>query len=139
MGVILRMLMSFRFCVSLSVILLVTACSPAANASATPSRPAPQLAASSSGVCKAIVALPDPSAAERAFINLAHAALHRLAADPRLNRPSAALVLETMQKVEADFSQPPDVAVLTTDLADLRAAADAALQSLGVFVPPCVL
>jgi hypothetical protein len=49
----------------------------------------------------------------------------------------SARVLEGMEKVEADFSQVPDVAVLTDDLAELHASADAALQALGEEVPAC--
>ena len=115
--------------------LLLSACSPAVSASATPS--APTLGLAASGVCAAIVALPDRSGADRAFINLAHAALHDLAADPRLDRSTAARVLEAMQKVEADFSQSLGVAVLAKDLATLHASADAALQALGAEVPIC--
>jgi hypothetical protein len=116
---------------------MVTACSPAASTSATPSQPALGLAASSSGVCQAIAALPDASAAERTFTNLAHDALHVLAADPRLDRSTSARLLEAKEKVEADFSQSADVAVLADDLAELQTAADAALQAIGVEVPAC--
>jgi hypothetical protein len=119
------------------ITLLLSACSPSASATATPGQPALGLAASSSGVCRAIAALPDLPAAERTFTNLAHDPLHSLAADPRLERSTSARVLEAMEKVEADFSQSPDVAVLTDDLAELHAAADAALQALGAEVPAC--
>jgi hypothetical protein len=95
------------------------------------------LVAASSGLCHALGALPDTPAAGRAFINEAHEALHRLAADPRLARPTAARVLETMQKVEADLASQPDATPLATDLAALRATADAALETLGVEVPTC--
>jgi hypothetical protein len=95
------------------------------------------LTASSSGVCEAIAALPDVSAAQRAFTNVAHDALHGLAADPRLDRPMSARVLEAMRKVEADFERPSGVAVLTGDLTALRVSADAALQALGDVVPTC--
>jgi hypothetical protein len=108
-----------------------------ASAPATPDLPAHGLPASSSGVCKAIAALPDLSAAERAFTHLGHEALHGLAADPRLDRSMSARVLEAMEKVEADFSQSPDITVLTDDLGELHASADAALQALGVQVPAC--
>jgi hypothetical protein len=121
------------------IVLLLGACSPAVSASPTPSQPALGLAASSSGVCEAIAALPDRSAAKRAFVNLAHEALHDLAADPRLDRSMSARVLEAMEKVEADFGQPVDVAVLAGDLAAIHAAADSALQSLGEDVPACAL
>jgi hypothetical protein len=123
--------------VTVWITLLLTACSPIASASATPSQPALGLPASSSGVCQAIAALPDVSAAERAFTNQAHDALHGLAADPRLDRPMSARILEAMEKVEADFGQSSDLAVLTDDLAELHAAADAALRALGVEVPAC--
>ncbi|MGZ8528584.1 MAG: hypothetical protein ACXWWR_07290 [Candidatus Limnocylindrales bacterium] len=95
------------------------------------------LPASSSGVCEAIEALPDQSSARRAFTNLAHDALHDLAADPRLDRSMSARVLEAMTQVEVDFSRPADVAVLTDDLTELHASANAALQALGVDVPAC--
>jgi hypothetical protein len=119
------------------ITLVLSACSPVASGSATPTKPALGLPASSSGVCQAIAALPDMSASERAFTNLAHEALHGLAADLRLDRAISARVLETMATVEADFSQPSAVAVLTDDLANLHASADAALQALGEEVPPC--
>jgi len=119
------------------ITLILCACSPVGGASATPSRPAIGLPASSSGVCQAIAALPDLSAAERAFTNLAHEALHGLAADPRLDRSMSARVLEAMEEVEADFRQTPGVGVLTDDLAKLHTAADGALQALGVEVPAC--
>lgn len=102
-----------------------------------PSQPAPGLAASSVGVCQAIAALPDPAATERVFTNLAHDPLHGLAADPRLDRSMSARVLVAMENVEADFSQSTDVAELTDDLRTLHAAAEAALQVLGLEVPAC--
>jgi hypothetical protein len=116
---------------------VLSACSPAASASATPSQLALGLPASSSGVCQAIAALPDLSASERAFTNLAHDALHGLAADPRLDRAMSARVLEGTERVEADFSHSADATVLTGDLTALHASADAALQALGVEVPAC--
>jgi hypothetical protein len=117
--------------------LLLSACSPTGSGPGTPGQPAIGLSASSAGVCQAIAALPDPAAAERAFTNVAHDSLHGLAGDPRLSRSLSARVLEAMQKVEADFSQTPDVASLSGDLAQLRASADAALQALGEDVPAC--
>jgi hypothetical protein len=119
------------------ITLLLSACSPAVSASATPSQTVLGLSASSSGVCQAIVALPDLPAAEQAFTNVAHDALHRLAADPRLGRSLAARVLEAMQKVEGDFSRSSDVAALTGDLAELRTSADLALRAIGEEVPAC--
>jgi hypothetical protein len=119
------------------IALALSACSPVASASVTPSQPVLGLSASSSGVCQAIAALPDLSAAGRVFTNLAHEALHDLAADPRLGRSMSARVLEAMEKVEADFSQAPDVAVVTDDLAELQASANAALQTVGEEVPAC--
>ena len=129
-------------CLALAASLAIGACSagstPSRLATAQQSESLLGLPASSSGVCQAIVALPDPSAAKRAFSSLAHEALHSLAADPRLGRSMSARVLEAMEKVEADFSQSPDVAVLTDDLTELHASADAALQALGVEVPICL-
>jgi hypothetical protein len=118
------------------IVLVATACSPAAGASATLGPTGSALTASSSGVCEAIVALPDAAAAERAFINVAHQALHGLAADIRLDRPTSARVLETMQRVEADFSG-TDAPSLGRDLAALRVAADSALSAIGEEVPAC--
>lgn len=121
------------------IALAVSACSPLTGASATLSQPALGLPASSSGVCQAIAALPDVSAAQRAFTNVAHDALHGLAADPRLDRSMSAQVLEAMQIVEVDFTQTPDDAVLSEDLANLLAVADAALGDLGEEVPACAV
>jgi hypothetical protein len=93
---------------------------------------------SSSGVCAAIAALPDRSASERAFSNLAHDALHGLAAEPGLSRALSARLLEAMERVEADFRRATDVAALSTDLGELQASTDAALQALDRQVPACV-
>jgi hypothetical protein len=119
------------------IALFLAACSPGASASAVLGQPGSGLTASSSGVCEAIVALPDAAAAQRVFINLAHQALHDLAADNRLDRPLSARVLETMQRVEADFSGAMDAPSLGRDLAALRVAADAALSAIGEEVPAC--
>jgi hypothetical protein len=88
-------------------------------------------------VCQALNALPDVTAAERAFTNVAHEALHGLAADPRLSRSVSARVLEAMQKVEADFSGSTAASALSDDLGDLQASTDAALGALGEEVPAC--
>lgn len=119
------------------ITLMLSACSSVPSMSTPPSQPTPGLTESRSGICQAIAALPDPSAAERAFTNLAHDPLHTLAADARLDRSMAARILEAMEKVEADFTQSPDVAVLTDDLTALLAATDRALEALNVQVPPC--
>ena len=121
----------------LVIALLLSSCSPVAIGSVAPSLGPAGMAAASSGVCEAIQALPDVTAAERAFTNLAHDALHGLAADVRVDRTKAARVLETMQKVEADFSRPPDIPTLTADLEALRASADAALGEIGQAVAGC--
>lgn len=119
------------------IVLVLTACSPLSNASVAPVRTGLGLTGASSGVCEAIGALPDLAAARQAFTNLAHDALHGLAADSRLGRAMSARVLETMEKVEADLGRSADVAVLTDDLAELQASADAALGALGETVPAC--
>jgi hypothetical protein len=121
------------------VALVLTACSPRASASVTSSYAGTALTDGSSGVCQAIVALPDVAAAERSFANVAHEALHSLAAEPGLDRQLAAGILEAMQKVEADFGQspPPAAAALTSDLTSLHESADRALVSLGQTAPPC--
>jgi hypothetical protein len=120
------------------ITLVLSACSPVASGTAGSSPRLVGLSASSTGVCQAIVALPDLSAAERAFNNLAHAALHGLAADPRLERALSARVLEAMARVEADFSRSADAATMTEDLTELRMSADAALRALGLDAPSCV-
>jgi hypothetical protein len=119
-----------------AIAMILAACSPA---SATPGGAGSVLTAASAGVCQAIVALPDVAAAERSFTNVAHEALHGLAAAPGLDRQLEAGILEAMQKVEADFgqSQPLDVAALASDLTTLHESADRALMSLGHVAPPC--
>jgi hypothetical protein len=119
------------------IALVLAACAPASGASATLGPTGSALTASSSGVCQAILSLPDAVAAQRAFINVAHQALHGLAADNRLDRTNSARVLETMQRVEADFSGAADAPSLGSDLAQLQAAADAALGAIGEEVPAC--
>lgn len=119
-----------------AIAMIVAACSPA---SATPGGAGSVLTAASAGVCQAIVALPDVAAAERSFTNVAHEALHGLAAEPGLDRQLAAGILESMQRVEADFGQSPpaDIAALTSDLTTLHESADRALVSIGETAPPC--
>jgi hypothetical protein len=119
--------------------LLLTACLPAASlpGTAAASATAAGLSASSSGLCQAIAALPSASLAERAFTNVAHEALHVLAADSRIDRTLRARILEAMERVEADFSAPADTSVLADDLAALQGSADEALRSVDVQVPPC--
>ena len=119
------------------IVLVLSACSPLANASVGPVRTGLGLGAASAGVCDAIGALPDVAAARQAFTNLAHDALHGLAADTRLERAMSARVLETMEKVESDLSRSADVAVLADDFRALHASADAALGALGETVPAC--
>jgi hypothetical protein len=121
----------------LMIALLLSACSPVTIGSVAPSQGPAGMAAASSGVCEAIQALPDVTAAERVFTNVAHDALHGLAADVRLDRTSSARVLETMQTVEADFRRPPDIPTLTADLEALQASADAALGEIGQGVTEC--
>jgi len=107
--------------------------SPAATSPSTSG----DLTAASSGLCLAIAALPDPAAAQRAFVNTAHAALHSLAAAPGLERRLAAEVLESMQRVEGDFATIATRKTLTADLQDLSDKADAALRAIGQAPPPC--
>jgi hypothetical protein len=119
-------------------LLVVSGCTGAPPASSPGTDPGSRgLVAASSGLCHALGALPDTPAAGRAFINEAHESLHRLAADPRLARPTAARVLETMQRLEGDLASQQEATQLATDLAALRATADAALEMLGVEVPSC--
>jgi hypothetical protein len=89
------------------------------------------------GLCHAIAGLPDPATVKRTFANEAHDGLHRLAADGRLTAPMTARVLEAMQRVEADLGASPPPPAISGDLVDLKAAADAALQALGVEMSTC--
>jgi len=91
----------------------------------------------SAGLCQALGDLPDTRAASRTFTNVAHAQLHVLAADQRLDRSLQASVLQTMQQVEADFSQGVGAGVLYGDLDALKTRTDQALQALGEEVPAC--
>ena len=45
--------------------------------------------------------------------------------------------VETMDRVEMDFDDPADPAVLDADLATLGTATDEALRALGIDVPAC--
>jgi hypothetical protein len=119
------------------VVLALSACG-APSPSASTTIPTPRgLEIASAGLCDALAALPVESAAARAFVNVAHEPLHRLAADPRLPRTLAARVLETMQRVEADIRSSAGAATLGRDLAELQGAAVAALESLGIAGPAC--
>lgn len=121
--------------------LLLAACAPASSGG-PPSTAGTSsgLGAAATGVCAALKALPNTVAAERAFTDDAHEALHALASAPGLGRSLAAPVLETMQRVEADFATTPaspDASRLATDLGNLHAAARAALAALGTTAPAC--
>lgn len=115
----------------------LAACSPAGGTSPTPTASQADLTAAASGLCDALAALPDAAAADRAFTNVAHDALHALAAAPGLDRTLAAPVLEAMERVETDFDTPSDVAMLSADLGALHDAAGDALEALGKDVTPC--
>jgi hypothetical protein len=106
-------------------------------ASASRSGIATDLAAASTGVCQTLAALPDATAAERSFENVAHAALHALSAAPALDRALSAAVLESMERVEADFTASRAGEPLRQDLEALLEDANAALQAIGQTPPPC--
>lgn len=56
----------------------------------------------------------------------------------RRRTPGAQVVhVETMDRVEMDFDDPADPAVLDADLATLGTATDEALRALGIDVPAC--
>ena len=95
------------------------------------------LSAASAGLCDALAALPDAPAVERAFTDHAHDALHALAADDRLDRATAATLLEAMERLESDLDQAVDSDLLSGDLHALKDSTDGALQVLGEEVPPC--
>jgi hypothetical protein len=111
------------------------ASSPSESVASSPFQIDPTSA--SSGVCTARLALPDVAAAGRAFTDLAHEGLHRLAADSRLSRSKAAGILEAMERSEADLSDSPSAADLAPDLDALQIATDEALKALGQVVPAC--
>ena len=117
--------------------LLLSGCAPAAATSAMPDVTTVGLEAASSAMCKVIREFPDLSAAKRVFTNQAHDALHALAAEPGLARTTSARVLESMDKVEVDFSRGVDPIAQAADTAGLKESADSALQSLGIAVPAC--
>ncbi len=121
----------------LILMLSMVACAPGQTASATTGAGQSDPTAASSGVCQARLDLPDVTAAGRAFTDLAHEALHRLAADTRLSRSMAAAILESMERSETDLGHAPSPAALSTDLDALQVATDAALTALGETVPTC--
>ena len=116
--------------------LLLPACQALGTGAANAGN-AVDLRSASSGLCLTVATLPDTTAAERTFVNLAHAALHQLAAAPGLSRDHAAGVLESMQRVEADFRSDAPVEILTLDLQDLSAQANGALRAIGQTPSPC--
>ena len=122
------------------LVMVLAACDAATTPGASngsPAATAAGLSQSSAGVCAAIAALPDAAAAERAFDNSAHEALHGLAADPRLDRIASAAVLESMERVESDFAEPSGTQALAADLATLLEAANRALRAIGEAAPAC--
>jgi hypothetical protein len=132
-----------RFGVLAAAVVLLPGCQsvgPATSgerASASGSGTGTDLAAASTGVCKALAALPDTKAAERSFENVAHAALHALAAAPTLDRALSAAVLESMERVEADFTTSGAGGRLRQDLEALLEDTNMALQAIGQAPLPC--
>jgi hypothetical protein len=118
--------------------MLACGCGALGNPPGASLSPSGDLTAASAGLCRAIAALPDTAAAQRTFVNSAHAALHALAAAPGLDRSIAAGVLESMQRVEGDFATIATQKTLTADLQDLTTKADAALRAIGQIPAPCV-
>lgn len=114
---------------------LLSAC--ASQPTVLPSATAVGLGSASAGLCSALAALPDASAAARTFTNFAHSELHVLAADERLDRSLQAAILQAMQQVEADIEQGENAASLFTDLTTLKGWTDESLQALGEEVPAC--
>ena len=133
----------FKFGALVAAVLLLPGCQAVGSAksdgqaSASGSGIATDLAAASTGVCQTLAALPDATAAERSFENVAHAALHALAAAPALDRALSAAVLESMERVEADFTASRAGEPLRRDLETLLEEANAALQAIGRTQPPC--
>ena len=128
-----------RALLPIALILILGACTTEATptVSAVASTDTSGLQAASVGICAAVAALPDASAAERVFTNQAHGALHSLAAAPGLDREDAARLLEAMEQLETDFADATDQAQLGSDLVALQASADEALRALAIEVPAC--
>lgn len=120
----------------LLVVTLLAACAAQPPASLQ-SAAAVGLGSASAGLCSALAALPDTAGAARTFTNFAHAELHVLAAEERLDRSLQAAILQAMQQVEADIEQGGSAASLLTDLTTLKGWTDESLQALGEEVPAC--
>jgi hypothetical protein len=131
-------------CVAVAAAVLLVGCNAhdlgrasTGNVPSPRSTDGPDLTAAALGLCLAVAALPNVNAAERAFDNNAHEALHALAAAPGLERGLAARVLESMERVEADFARSAPDGGLAADLQALTIDTDRALQELGEVGPPC--
>ncbi len=119
-------------------VIALAACGPGASSASPGNGPSGDatLAAAATGVCAAVQALPDATAAQRAFENQAHEALHALAAAPGVDRSRAARLLEAMERVEGDFES-DSAPSLPADLSALQSATGDALRSMDRAVPPC--
>jgi len=91
------------------------------------------------GLCTARLEATDrPQTAEARFFDRSHEMLHVIArAVEDLDRPVAARLLETKQKVEADFSGLASGDRVADDLGRLIEATRTALVRLAVPLPPC--
>lgn len=90
------------------------------------------------GLCASIAEAGDPAAAERAFFDRSHDALHEIAAAAsEADREAAAALLTAKNRVEADFRDAPTRQELEGHLQTLIAATVDALTALGVNAPGC--
>jgi hypothetical protein len=81
---------------------------------------------------------PDVNRARTTFYDRSHDALHAIARDLEgLDRPLTGRLLEAKQAVEAGFDAEPPPPDLPDRLSRLASATRAALQPLGLEVPPC--
>ncbi|MEX2459564.1 MAG: hypothetical protein WD770_11350 [Actinomycetota bacterium] len=103
-----------------------------------PTDPTARWLASVDGLCEALDHAGDAEAAERAFVDRSHDALHEIAAAAtEADREAAAALLTAKNRVEADFEDPPGRAELEGHLQTLIAATVDALTTLGIDAPGC--
>jgi|SRR5581483_2841355 len=103
--------------------------------------PTAKLQAIAAGVCDAARQAPaDAGAARRTFFGTSHDGIHLIARGLEdKDRAAAATLLETKQKVEADFnaSPPPPGPQIAADLTRLAAVTRTSLARFKVSVEPC--
>lgn len=90
------------------------------------------------GLCGALTSAQDPDAAQAAFLDRSHQALHEIAAEVQGRDPApAAALLEAKARVETDFREGATPSALERDLQTLIGATVDALRTLGIESPGC--